>query len=58
MALFSQSLRILGAPDCVVVHRTVSGAPGRLRRTCCSREVINSVRLKFTGLSGVHRTVR
>jgi hypothetical protein len=42
----------------VWVHRTVSGAPGRLRRTCCSREVINGVRLKFTGLSGVHRTVR
>jgi hypothetical protein len=35
------------------VHRTVSsGAPGWLRRTCCSREVINGVRLKFTGLSG------
>jgi hypothetical protein len=58
MALFSQSLLSLGAPDCPVVHRTVSGAPGRLRRTCCSREVINGVRLKFTGLSGVHRTVR
>jgi hypothetical protein len=57
MDLFSQSLRILGAPDCPVVHRTVSGAPSRLRRTCCSREVINGVRLKFTGLSGVHRTV-
>jgi hypothetical protein len=42
----------------VWVHWTVSGAPGRLRRTCCSREVINGVRLKFTGLSGVHRTVR
>jgi hypothetical protein len=36
----------------------VSGAPGRLRRTCYSREVINDVRLKFTGLTGVHRTVR
>jgi hypothetical protein len=36
----------------VWVHWTVSGAPGRLRRTCCSREVINGVRLKFTGLSG------
>jgi hypothetical protein len=30
----------------------VSGAPGWLRRTCCSQEVINGVRLKFTGLSG------
>jgi hypothetical protein len=52
MALFSQSLLSLGAPDCPVVHRTVSGVPGRVRRTCCSREVINGVRLKFTGLSG------
>jgi hypothetical protein len=52
MALFSQSQLCLGAPDCPVVHRTVSGAPGWLRRTCCSREVINGVRLKFTGLSG------
>jgi hypothetical protein len=41
-----------GAPDCPVVHRTVSSAPGWLRRTCCSREVINGVRLKFTRLSG------
>jgi hypothetical protein len=42
----------------VWVHRTVSDAPGWLRRTCYSREVINGVRLKFTRLSGVHRTVR
>jgi hypothetical protein len=34
------------------------GAPGWLRRTSCSREMINDVQLKFTGLSGVHRTVR
>jgi hypothetical protein len=61
MALFSQSQLCLGAPDCPVVHRTVSGAPGWLRRTCCSREVINGVRLKFTGLSGeptVGRAIR
>jgi hypothetical protein len=58
MALFSQSQLGLGAPDCPVVHRTVSGVPGWLRRTCCPREEINGVRLKFTGLSGVHRTVR
>jgi hypothetical protein len=45
MALFSQSQLYLGAPDCPVVHRTVSGAPGWLRRTCCSREVINGIRL-------------
>jgi hypothetical protein len=52
MALFSQSQLCLGAPDSPVVHWTVSGAPGWLRRTCCSQEVINDVRLKFTGLSG------
>jgi hypothetical protein len=52
MALFSQSQLCLGAPDYPVVHWTVSGAPGWLRQTCCSREVINGVRLKFTGLSG------
>jgi hypothetical protein len=60
MALFSQSLLSLGAPDCVrwctglcpVVHRTVSGAPGWLWRTCCSRDFDGGVRLKFTGLSG------
>jgi hypothetical protein len=33
------------------------GALGWLRRTCRSREEINGVRLKFTGLSGVHRRV-
>jgi hypothetical protein len=45
----------------VWVHRTVSGVPGWLRRTCCPREEINGVRLKFTGLSGeptVGRAIR
>jgi hypothetical protein len=28
------------------------------RRTRCSRELLGTLRLKFTGLSGVHRTVR
>jgi hypothetical protein len=41
-----------GAPDCPVVHRTVSGAPGCLGRTGRSRELTGDVRLKFTGLSG------
>ncbi|KAL5659035.1 hypothetical protein ACJX0J_032198, partial [Zea mays] len=45
-----------GAPDCPVVHRTVSGAPGCLGRRGRSREIADGVRLKFTGLSGVHRT--
>jgi hypothetical protein len=52
MVLFSQSLLSLGAPDCPVVHRTVSGAPGWLWQTRCSRDFIGGVRLKFTGLSG------
>jgi hypothetical protein len=38
MALFSQSQLCLGAPDCPVVHRTVSGAPGWLRQTCRSSD--------------------
>jgi hypothetical protein len=45
MALICQSKLCLGASDRPVVHRTVSGAPGWLRRTCCSREEINGVRL-------------
>jgi hypothetical protein len=48
----------LGAPDCPVVHRTVSGAPGWLGQSSCSRDFDGGVRLKFTGLSGVHWTVR
>jgi hypothetical protein len=38
--------------QCPVVHRTVSGAPGWLWRTGCSRDFDGGVRLKFTGLSG------
>jgi hypothetical protein len=52
MAKFSQSLLSLGSPDCPVVHRTVSGAPGWLWRTGCSRDFDGGVRLKFTGRSG------
>src|SRR5688572_24109087 len=58
MVKFSQSLLSLVSPDCPVVHRTVSGAPGWLERSGRSREFADDVRLKFTGLSGVHRTVR
>jgi hypothetical protein len=58
MALLSLRQLGLGAPDCPVVHWTVSGAPGWLWRTGRSREIVGGVRLKFTGLSGVHRTVR
>jgi hypothetical protein len=45
MALFSQRQLDLGAPDCPVVHRTVSGAPDRRLSTGCSREAINGGRL-------------
>jgi hypothetical protein len=45
MALFRQRKLGLGAPDCPVVHRTVSGAPGQWLSTGCSREAINGVRL-------------
>jgi hypothetical protein len=38
--------------QCPVIHRTVSGAPGWLWRTRCSRDFIGGIRLKFTGLSG------
>jgi hypothetical protein len=58
MTLFSQSLRSLGAPDCLVVHRTVSGAPGWLWRTCCSRDFDDGVRYKAPDCPVVHRTVR
>jgi hypothetical protein len=43
--VYSQLLLSLGAPDCPVVHRTVSGAPGWLWRTGHSREFIGGVRL-------------
>jgi hypothetical protein len=45
MAKFCQSQSSLGAPDCPMVHRTVSGAPGWLERTGRSREFIGDVRL-------------
>jgi hypothetical protein len=35
-----------------VVHRTVSGAPGWLEQSGCSRDFNGGVRLYFTGLSG------
>jgi hypothetical protein len=52
LAVYSQLLLSLGAPDWPVVHRTVSGAPGWLWRKGCSQEFVGGVRLKFTGLSG------
>jgi hypothetical protein len=51
LARAAKTLLSLGAPDCPVVHRTVSGAPGWLWRTGCSRDFDGGVRLKFTGRS-------
>ena len=52
LARAAKTLLSLGAPDCPVVHRTVSGGPGWLWGKGRSREFVDSVRLKFTGLSG------
>jgi hypothetical protein len=51
LARAAKALLSLGAPDCPVVHRTVSGAPGWRWSTGRSRELIGGVRLKITGLS-------
>jgi hypothetical protein len=53
--LSSQRQFSLGAPDCPVVHLTVSGVPGWLWRTGCSRRrtAINHRTVRWcTGLSG------
>jgi hypothetical protein len=42
----------LGAPDCPVVHRTVSGAPGWLLVNWPLSGLDSGVRLKITKLSG------
>jgi hypothetical protein len=47
-----------GTPDCPVVHRTVSGAPGWLTVNRLLSENDRGVRLKFTGLSGEPTVVR
>jgi hypothetical protein len=41
----SQDFAQSGAPDCPVVHRTVSGAPGWLEEKGCSRDFDGGVRL-------------
>jgi hypothetical protein len=59
MALFSQSLRSLGAPDCPVVHRTVSsGAPDSVRyaRLALANLLLSGPRRRCTTIN--HRTVR
>jgi hypothetical protein len=50
--VYSQLLFGLGAPDCPVVHRTVSGAPGPVPVNRLLSGLDGGVRLQFTGLSG------
>ena len=45
LARAAKNLLSLGAPDCPVVHRTVSGVPGWLEQTGCSRDIDGGVRL-------------
>jgi hypothetical protein len=52
LARAAKTLLSLGAPDCPVVHRTMSGAPGWRWSTGRSRELDGGIRLKITGLSG------
>jgi hypothetical protein len=59
MALFSQSLLGLGAPDCPVVHRTVSGgAPDSVRcaRLALVNRLLLGLRRRCTAIN--HRTIR
>jgi hypothetical protein len=48
----AKTLCSLGAPDCPVVHRTVSGAPGWRLVNWLLSGLDGGVRLKITGLSG------
>jgi hypothetical protein len=48
----AKTLHSLGAPDCPVVHRTVSGAPGWSLVNWSLSGLDRGVRLKITGLSG------
>jgi hypothetical protein len=53
----NQRLLWSGAPDCPVCHRTVSGTPEDFSSNSSPSEKSRDSALKFTGLSGVHRTV-
>jgi hypothetical protein len=59
MALFSQSLLSLGAPDCPVVHQTVSGGASDSVR-CARLALANSLLSGFhqRRMAKIHRTVR
>jgi hypothetical protein len=50
--VYSQLLLSLGAPDCLVVHRTVSGAPG----WALANWSLSGIRRRRTAI--IHRTVR
>jgi hypothetical protein len=52
LARAAKTLLSLGAPDCPVVHRTVSGAPGWRWSTGRSWELDGGVRLKIIELFG------
>jgi hypothetical protein len=52
LALCSQTSAQSGTPDCPVVHRTVSDAPGWSPVKVLLSEIDGGVRLKITGLSG------
>jgi hypothetical protein len=52
LALSSQYSAQSGTPDCLVVHQTVSGAPGWLPANWPLSGMFGGVRLQFTGLSG------
>jgi hypothetical protein len=59
MAMFSQSQLGLGAPDCPVVHRTVSGgAPDSFRcaRLTLVNLLLSGLRRRCTAI--IHRTVQ
>jgi hypothetical protein len=52
LAVYSQDSARSGTPDCPVVHRTVSGAPGWL----CAKWPLSGIRRRRTAI--IHRTVR
>ena len=52
LAVYSQLMLSLGAPDCPVVHRTVSGAPGWL----LANWPLSGIRRRRMAI--IHRTVR
>jgi hypothetical protein len=52
LALFSQNQLEPGTPDCPVINRTVSGAPGCSTVNWLLSRIGRAMWLKFTGLSG------